>query len=528
MKLRRSTSSSCSQQSFVEAWVCSTCREENDSPVCEFCGVSQSSSQLASSQPEERSAKRLKLGVEPVAIDLAWAFKHHPLSLNDLKTSLPEAKINQVRDAISSSLGELCHRPFVILEGPSGSCKSSCVQLLARDMGLDLMEWEDNNGEEQDLQFDRFLTESCYPCLQFNLLTTAVTGGVRPKLVVLESLPERTGKQCLLQVLNRVANSSELRVCILYIHTVTGEGRNSLTRDQLGRIVGEESVGLFLNETVHFNPIADSRMKKTLDKVAGRENVVRKKSGMGEGMGDLRNALNNLQFQSPSSRDEAFDMLHAVGKLLRGPKPDNAGLPFPFEAVARTSGLPVGTLSAFVFENFYKYASSANAGLDAYLQLAESCMFVEQLCQSKWNSLEKSGGGEEDLDAMDSFAESVLARNASCWQTSPGAELMPTKMLQMQRPQLTRAHNSSRERHASAQHYLRTIALTQDSASGFLTEVLPFSIRIGRSQADCLLGGYDTLAPVAGDANTGRLLLDDLQQLLCDEDNTFEHDEVED
>lgn len=519
MKLRRSTSSSCSQQSTVEAWVCSTCLEENDSLVCDFCGFSQS----ASSQPERRPAKRPRVGAEPVAENLAWAFKHHPLTLEDLKTSLPEVKINQVRDAISSSLGELRHRPLVILEGPSGSCKSSCVQLLARELGLDLMEWEDNNGEEQDVQFDRFLTESCYPCLQFRLPTP----GVRSKLVVLESLPERTGRQRLSQVLSRVANSSDLHVCVLYIHTVTGEGRNALTRDQLGRVVGEESVGLFLNEAVHFNPLPETRMKRTLDKVAQRENVVRKRPATTGGMGDLRNALNNLQFQSPSNRDEAFDMLHAVGKLLRGPKPDGSG-PFPFEVVARTSGLPVGTLSAFVFENFCKYASAANAGLDAYLQLAESCMSVEELCQSKWNSLEKSGGGEEDVDAMDSFAESVLARSASCWQGSVGAELAPTKLLQMQRPQLTRAHNSGRERHASAQRYLRTIARTQGSASGFLSEVLPFSVRIGRSQADGLLGdGYDKLAPLAGGPGAKLPLLDDLQQLLCDEDNTFEHDDVE-
>ena len=51
------------------------------------------------------------------------------------------------------------------------------------------------------------------------------------------------------------------------------------------------------------------------------------------------------------------DMLHAVGKILRGPKSTTR---FDYDQLALASGLDPRTLTSFVFENFFRQQSRSN------------------------------------------------------------------------------------------------------------------------------------------------------------------------
>jgi SpoVK/Ycf46/Vps4 family AAA+-type ATPase len=67
-----------------------------------------------------------------------WSQKYKP-SLADL--AVHKKKTSHVRDWLSAAMQ--CKRPqILILIGPSGSGKTACLEALAKDMTIEMVEWE--------------------------------------------------------------------------------------------------------------------------------------------------------------------------------------------------------------------------------------------------------------------------------------------------------------------------------------------------------------------------------------------------
>jgi hypothetical protein len=194
----------------------------------------------------------------------------------------------------------------------------------------------------------------------------------------------------------------------------------------------------------------------------------------------LRSALNALAFGGTNGglRDDSLDTLHAVGKLLRGPKDEG----FSPEAVARACALDTPVLTQFVFENFAAVASCANASLEAYLGLAEACVHVAAVGQARWTS------NLEGVEELDDLGLSIVARSASCWRAWGQGEPQ-WKMNPIRKPQT--GERTGREKLARTIHVLRGMA-----HMGSATQYVAHSLALSRVVAlDGVMTPYVHLAP---------------------------------
>jgi DNA polymerase III delta prime subunit len=385
--------------------------------------------------------------------------------------------------------------------------------------------------------FNRFLNDCCYPSLKLrskknckqsteNLGTVVLLESLpRPAVNGRSSVQNKNGsltdsQRILNQCIDKLNRNRAIRTCFVYILTVDGGSGASPT--QLTEAVGSDNQALAT--VINFLSVPEGRMMKTLKVVAEKEGVNLEKLGIerlsSAGStssatlfdGDVRSALNQLQFLSLSSatlskrpsgklsssskaagstkrytkdakseeriekerkqpRDASYEICHAVGKLLRGQKQDESL--FRPEDVARQNALDPAGLASFVYENFYKYASAADCDIRGYLDIANALVDADCLIGSKWDELERSGG-EDDYDASDAFAESIISRAASSWQKYTSAT--PKVFVAVTKPQTYVIDREVRNTTKVIEDYLRSQG-NFTSASKFLYETLPFSNR---------------------------------------------------
>lgn len=324
-----------------------------------------------------------------------WAERFAPTTLDEL--AVHKKKIQDVQKWFDDALSKNPHQKVLILKGPAGSGKSALVGLLAQEKKVQLIPWQNPDATEKgttagalslSLQFAEFVSRGGeYGALSFGSeAQTDSEPNNRKRVLLVEEFPTSiTRSSEALDVLrstlmqaavatNPISSFSASFLGDTSVPTVlviseslvssTTAISDSFTAH---RLLGPELINHPSVCVIEFNPIAPTFMLKALEiviKKEARDSGRRRIPGHGvlqklAEIGDVRNAINSLQFlctrkddnadwsgtvasstkrstksvQSLSvmekdsmklitSRESTLDMFHAAGKVVYNKRED--------------------------------------------------------------------------------------------------------------------------------------------------------------------------------------------------------------
>lgn len=268
-----------------------------------------------------------------------WSERFGPINLDELVVH--KKKVADVRRWLEDVLTGRLRQRLLVLKGAAGSGKTTTLRLLARDMGLELLEWKNPTGaqaavqgyQSASVQFEEFLGRGGrFGQLDIDGDTSPTRtpamplppdGGFR-RVIVVEEFPNtfmrssaslNSFRNTILQFLAssmpsaRTFDSQPTRISVSPIVMVISEtllSTNSASADSFTahRLLGPEILRHPGAGLIEFNSIAPSLLTKALELVVlkeARRSGRRRTPGplvlkrLGE-IGDIRNAVASLEF----------------------------------------------------------------------------------------------------------------------------------------------------------------------------------------------------------------------------------------
>ncbi|BEJ12354.1 hypothetical protein CspHIS471_0208140 [Cutaneotrichosporon sp. HIS471] len=213
------------------------------------------------------------------------------------------------------------YRRILLVTGPAGIGKTTTVQLLARSLGVDLVEWTDSVDERGLGGYDvesglnkltSFLSRNSYAPLP----TTGLSRPPRPRVLLMTSLPNLSHyptREGFHTALLQFCKSFTSTTCpLVIVHSDAGAGGRAeeswRERDRGGLesaadLVGREVMGTAWCAEIEFLPLAPTFLKKALSRVLelAIEDPSQRPAPAAVQLigltcnGDLRSAINSLQ-----------------------------------------------------------------------------------------------------------------------------------------------------------------------------------------------------------------------------------------
>ncbi|UPQ97935.1 cell cycle checkpoint protein RAD17 [Chloropicon primus] len=353
----------------------------------------------------------------------AWCSKHRPRRLRDL--SVAPKKVNQVKQWLEdfrSSEGRTGADPgggkprVLVLTGPTGAGKSLTVELICREAGTRLLQWNaptptlwHEHAYHKDLgneyfsklrEFEEFLRRSTM-LSQIPMASAAASPSIAPAgarggaVVLIDDLPATHSfdhHSSLLSLLDRFSRTTRFPIvlCLSNLHRIGERDSQSYYQDRIVKTLQSSGLATVLS----FPGITSARTLKVLERVSESEGFLVEESalrGIAEASnGDVRNALTSLEFsvagdplhapgairakkrkrkkggkkdEGPSrrdaqvvaSRDRELDLFHVLGKILYNKRAEGGELENRAEDVIVRSHLDAGGLLAYLHENFVDF-----------------------------------------------------------------------------------------------------------------------------------------------------------------------------
>ncbi|KAL4609492.1 cell cycle checkpoint protein RAD17 [Arapaima gigas] len=261
--------------------------------------------------------------------DVSWVDKYSPHTQSDL--AVHKKKIEEVEAWLKLHMDggmQQMGGAILLLTGPSGCGKTATVKVLGQELGFQIQEWSNPSsviefktqescrqafdpesrfnsfsGGSQTAVFQEFLLRANkYNCLQM-LGDSHVSA---KKVILIEEFPNQFYRQpaCLHDILRRFVRTGRCPLVLIISDSLSGDSNSRLL---FSKDVQEELS--ICNIT--FNPVAPTSMMKVLNKIVTQE---ASKSGgrisvpskatlellCTGSSGDIRNAINNLQFLQSS------------------------------------------------------------------------------------------------------------------------------------------------------------------------------------------------------------------------------------
>ncbi|CCJ28253.1 unnamed protein product [Pneumocystis jirovecii] len=239
--------------------------------------------------------------------EILWSEKYSPLTVDDLAVS--KKKISEVRYCLQRVLKHNSQKKLIILTGPAGSGKTSTINVLSKEMGFEILEWQNpmsllpENTDYQSLfsKFENFLLISKqYSSLDFD---QTIKNSSESKIILIEDLPniytsfydisKENDFQSL--ILRYITSSRNKYPLVLIVTEVDFKGFDEMdTKETI--IESEKTV------QINFNPITKLSLQKIINRIVNIEYHSQKpdlelvESVITSSCGDIRSALNTLQF----------------------------------------------------------------------------------------------------------------------------------------------------------------------------------------------------------------------------------------
>uniref|UniRef100_A0A060T443 ARAD1C41162p n=1 Tax=Blastobotrys adeninivorans TaxID=409370 RepID=A0A060T443_BLAAD len=269
-----------------------------------------------------------------------WITRFQPTRVDEV--AIHKKRVAEVRDALSLMIESSFDLRLLILSGPAGCSKSTIVKVVASEMNVDLIEWDNPEVFEGSIleAFSDFLDG-----MKFR-----ASNGDRRELILVEDLPNifhsdtrqafcQTILQWLHQQRNGLAKFPPLVISVTEVESDSSWMESIMVETLFPRsILFHPAV-----RKIKFQPVNATLIKKTLRSIVRKANIsgISSKeieqaiSSLAE-LGDIRSAIGGLEFWArwrrygvslPVGRDDHLDLFHAIGRVVHGAHKDKNGIP---------------------------------------------------------------------------------------------------------------------------------------------------------------------------------------------------------
>lgn len=343
----------------------------------------------------------------PSSSDRLWVDKYAPVNVESL--AVHAKKITQVRQWLEDSFAGLRNNTrtaqrVLFLTGPPGSGKTATVQVLARELKIEVVEWLNPvnlkdfgvdgvkmTSPNQMSHFEDFLKQvQRYP----SLMMEGNDQVVQNKLILVEDMPFMVDDR---DQIDRFRNAlrkffANTKFPLVFILCDSAEGTSSLDV-----ILGDLRANRLGYEQIAFNPTNMTLVTKVLKNVAQAEGFAfdDEKEVMKriweECNGDLRASINKLQmicvgivgeeevvktkkakkrkvatYSDLGNRDTSLSIFHGLGKVFHPKRDEVTGnLMTPPEDIAERMTIGTGLLSLFLHENYLNFFTRVEDCIEA-------------------------------------------------------------------------------------------------------------------------------------------------------------------
>lgn len=255
-----------------------------------------------------------------------WTERFAPVDLSEL--AVHKRKVTDVRNLVESALSDRPRPRLIILKGAAGTGKTTTVNLLAKDMGIGIMEWKSPVGTDAassafasySSQFEDFVFRS----RKFGGLDLVRSDGTAQpalatindhtkQIMLVEEFPNTFTKSSpalqifrntILQYLAAPASSNPTPMVMVISEALLSTTTASADSFTAHRLLGAAILNHPQTASIEFNDIAPTILTKALDAIVIKES---RKSGRrfapGPGVlkhlaetGDIRSAVSSLEF----------------------------------------------------------------------------------------------------------------------------------------------------------------------------------------------------------------------------------------
>ncbi|KAM4709532.1 cell cycle checkpoint protein RAD17 isoform 2-T2 [Discoglossus pictus] len=252
-----------------------------------------------------------------------WIDKYKPE--NQANLAVHKKKIEEVETWLKSHVGQGTQKQggsVLLLSGPPGCGKSATIQVLAKEIGIQIQEWinplmQEYKPDEHPVVFDRefgFQPSQSQSALFQDFLLRAnkynklqmlgETAGTDKKLIIVDDMPNQFYRDpsSLHDILRRFVKTGRCPLVFIISDSLSG---NSNQRKLFPKEIQEELSVC----NVSFNPVAPTSMMKVLTRIAtaeasisGGKCTIPDKATLellcSGSSGDIRSAINSLQFSA--------------------------------------------------------------------------------------------------------------------------------------------------------------------------------------------------------------------------------------
>jgi cell cycle checkpoint protein len=272
------------------------------------------------------AASRVPTNSVPVPFDTRpWTERFAPADLSEL--AVHKKKITDVRNALESALSDRATPRLIVLKGAAGTAKTTTVNLLAKDMGVGIIEWKSPVGTDAassaftsySSQFEDFVSRSGN-FARLDLFSSHGTAQPAPaikdhatQLMLVEEFPNTFAKSSpalnifrntILQYLAAPVSSSPAPMVMVISEALLSTTTASADSFTAHRLLGPAILNHPRTAPIEFNNIAPTILTKALDAIVIKE---ARKSGRrfapGPAVlkhlaetGDIRSAVSSLEF----------------------------------------------------------------------------------------------------------------------------------------------------------------------------------------------------------------------------------------
>ncbi|XP_049651139.1 cell cycle checkpoint protein RAD17 isoform X2 [Accipiter gentilis] len=254
--------------------------------------------------------------------DEPWVDRYKPESQNDL--AVQKKKIEEVETWLKMHIFQRQPKQggsVLLLTGPSGCGKTATIQILAKDLGIQVQEWinpisldftkEDlRNMFGHDSNFHTFPSQAQAALFQDFLLRANKYNKLQmlgdssendKKLILVEDIPNQFYRDpsSLHEILRRFVRTSRCPLIFIISDNFSGDSNQRL-------LFPMEILEEFCISSINFKPVAPTNMMKVLKRIAATEASMNREKNYDRTLellcrgcsGDIRSAINSLQFSS--------------------------------------------------------------------------------------------------------------------------------------------------------------------------------------------------------------------------------------
>ncbi|KAF1813605.1 hypothetical protein P152DRAFT_513026 [Eremomyces bilateralis CBS 781.70] len=273
-----------------------------------------------------------------------WTERFGPISIDELAVHVK--KVKDIRSWLENVYTGRERRRFLVLKGPAGAGKTTTISLLAKELGIEITEWRNQEAMETSegfvsmgAKFDEFLRMAGkFGSLALSDGSGTVVSQSNPKnestrkAILLEEFPTITSRSSTSQGFRNVvlqflaqntpsmgelfSNTASLPppipVILIITESLLASASSSADNFTAHRLLGQEILSHPGVTVIEFNPIAPTYMSKALELIIRKE---ARKSGRRRApgvavlkhlstIGDIRSAVSSLHFLALRPDDE--------------------------------------------------------------------------------------------------------------------------------------------------------------------------------------------------------------------------------